>query len=130
MENPPVELAGLKVKLDRLVYHFGGLSLPEGSPHAFVYFLSLRNDAAKAVTFLGRKWVLEDNDGERVVVEGEKIVGETPRLEPGEVFSYNSYHVAAGNVRAQGSFHGVDDEGNPVFVRIPPFEMKIPDTYY
>jgi ApaG protein len=29
----------------------------------------------------------------QLVVEGDKIVGETPASPPGEQFSYNSYHV-------------------------------------
>ena len=39
--------------------------------------------------------------GSQLVIEGDKIVGDTPRLEPGEEFSYNSYHVAGCDAIAQ-----------------------------
>jgi ApaG protein len=102
------------------------MSLPPDKPHAFVYFITLRNASERTVTLLGRKWVIEHADGSRQVVEGDKIVGETPRLEPGEHFSYNSYHVTAVDARVCGSFHGVDEFGARVHVILPPFEMEIP----
>ena len=112
--------------LDRLVYRYGGANLPSDQPHAFVYYLTIQNQSDRTVTLLGRKWLIEHDDGSRVVVEGDKIVGETPRLEPGQQFSYNSFHVCGCGGRARGSFHGVDEFGHPVFVRIPEFELVLP----
>lgn len=119
-------LPGLTARLDRLVYHHGGKSLPEDQPHAFVYFITITNSSDRIVKLLGRKWVLRQADGSRVVIEGDKIVGETPRIAPGEEFSYNSYHVTGTDARAQGSFHGVDDLGHRIHVMLPEFEMIIP----
>ena len=120
------ELLGLTAHLDRLCYHHGGVSLPEDKPHAFVYFVTIRNSSDRTVTLLGRKWVIEHADGTQLVVEGDKIVGETPRLAPGEHFSYNSYHVTGCDARVQGSFHGVDDSGRKVHVILAPFDLSIP----
>lgn len=122
----PLELPGLRVVLDRLVYRYGGANLPPDQPHAFIYYLTIHNGSDRTVTLLGRKWLIEHDDGSRVVVEGDKIVGETPRLEPGGRFSYNSYHVCGCGGRARGSFHGVDESGQPIFVRIPEFELVLP----
>ncbi len=121
-----LELPGLRVELDRLEYRRGGAGLPPDKPHVFIYYLTIRNDSDRTVTLLGRKWLIEHADGTHLVIEGDKIVGETPRLAPGEHFSYNSYHVGGVDARAQGSFHGVDDEGRRIFVRIPMFDMRIP----
>ena len=120
------ELLGLTAHLDRLCYHHGGVSLPEDKPHAFVYFVTIRNSSDRTVTLLGRKWVIEHADGTQLVVEGDKIVGETPRLAPGEHFSYNSYHVSGCDARVRGSFHGVDDSGRKVHVILAPFDLTIP----
>lgn len=120
------ELPGLEVRLDQLV-HYAGPNLPDESPHAFIYFITIRNKSDRAVTLLARKWVVESAEGEKVVIEGDRIVGEMPHLQPGESFSYNSYHVASRDSVASGSFHGRDVFDNLVFVRIPPFKMKIPD---
>ena len=124
--SKPQEPEGLRVELDKLVYRRGGTELPPDRPHAFIYFLTIRNDSDRTVTLLGRKWVVEHGDGTQLVVEGDKIVGETPRLAPGEHFSYNSYHVTHCDASAHGSFHGIDDEGRRIFVRIPRFAMQIP----
>lgn len=121
-----VTLKGLTAHLDRLVYHHGGMTMPPDKPHAFVYFVTIRNRSDRAVTLLGRKWVIQHSDGEQVVVEGDKIVGETPRLVPNEQFSYNSYHMTGVDARAHGSFHGVDEFGNKIHVVLPPFDMTIP----
>jgi ApaG protein len=120
------ELPGLTARLDKLYYHNGGASLPEDKPHAFVYFITIRNASDRTVNLLGRKWVVEHADGTRLVVEGDKIVGETPRLAPGEHFTYNSYHVTHCDARAVGSFHGIDDLGRKVHVLLEPFDLVLP----
>ena len=120
------ELPGLTAKLDKLYYHHGGASLPADKPHAFVYHITIRNGSDRAVTLLGRKWVVVHADGTRLVIEGDRIVGETPHLAPGERFSYNSYHVTGIDACAHGSFHGVDDHGQKVHVILPPFDLSIP----
>lgn len=119
-------LPGLTARLDKLVYHHGGKCLPADQPHAFVYFVTIHNGSEHTVTLLGRKWVLAQCDGTRQVIEGDKIVGETPRLPPGESFSYNSYHVTALDTVAQGSFHGIDETNRAVHVVLPAFAMRIP----
>ena len=119
-------LPGLTARLDKLVYHHGGKTLPPDKPHAFVYFVTIHNGSEHTVTLLGRKWVMQHHDGEQLVIEGDKIVGETPRLAPGEQFSYNSYHITGCDGRAHGSFHGVDDLGRRIHVILPPFEMTVP----
>lgn len=126
MTEPSRELPGLSAQLDKLAYHHGGASLPPDKPHAFVYFITIRNGSDRTVTLLGRKWVVEHADGTHLVVEGDRIVGETPRLAPGEQFSYNSYHVTDCDATAHGSFHGVDEHGHKVHVLLAPFALQIP----
>lgn len=123
--SAPEELPGLNVVLDRLVYRQGH-ELPPEQPHAFIYYLTIHNDSDRTITLLGRKWVVEHADSTQLVVEGDKIVGETPRLDPGQNFSYNSYHVTHCDALAHGSFHGVDEQGRRIFVRIPKFDLRIP----
>lgn len=122
-----LQLPGLTAQLDRLCHHYGGASLPAETPHSFVYFITIRNTSERTVTLLGRKWVIENADGTRLVVEGDRIVGETPRLGPGEQFSYNSRHITGCDAKAYGSFHGVDDLGRKVHVILPPFDLKVPE---
>ncbi|HEX9785362.1 MAG TPA: ApaG domain [Opitutaceae bacterium] len=121
-----LELPGLEVVLDKLEYLFGKGNIPPETPHVFIYHLTIHNRADRALTLLGRKWIVIDESGNRSVIEGEKIVGKTPHLEPGESFSYNSFHLTGGDATAEGSFHGVDEQGMRVHVRIPSIPMRVP----
>ncbi len=125
-EGKSTELKNAHVVLDRLIYQRDAANLPADRPHAFIYFLTIRNLSDRRFTLLGRKWILQQADGSTQVIEGDKIVGQTPTLAPGEEFSYNSYHVTAINTIASGSFHGLDEFNQAIHVKIPAFEMNIP----
>ena len=60
------------------------------------------------------------------MVEGEKIVGESPIIPSGETFSYNSYHVTHLSAEAYGSFHGTDEFKNRIHINMKPFRLNIP----
>jgi len=123
----PIELPGLSVTLDKLVYRHLSPEETEGREHAFIYFLSIHNESPVAVTIKGRKWVVTHDDGTQLVVEGDGVVGETPVILPGDKFSYNSWHaLPTRRAVATGAFLGVDTEGRRVFVRIPEFQMAAP----
>lgn len=126
MPHKPYQLPGLEVYLDKLLYQPDS-QLSGDYPHAFIYFLTLHNGSNREVTFLGRKWLIERSGGDKWVIEGDGIVGKTPHLQPGESFSYNSFHITDQDSVATGSFHGVDASNNAVFVRIPALTMKVPE---
>jgi ApaG protein len=119
------EFEGLRVRVDDVVY-MPGLDAPPEKPHPFVYFISIHNDSPVPVTIRGRKWVVRENGGEVTVVEGDGVVGQTPVIEPGGHFSYNSYHVVAGPARVSGAFFG-EAGGEWVFARIPEFSLDVPN---
>jgi len=125
MPSPFRELRALRVHLDKLVY-MPGLEAPIERPHPFVYYLTIENASEETVTIKGRKWVVTDCEGGRVVVEGDGVVGKFPCLEPGESFSYNSYHVVGMDSVAEGAFIGLTESGEPVVTRIPRFELRVP----
>ena len=119
------ELEGLRVTVDRVVY-VPHLDAPADKPHPFVYFITIHNDSAVAVTIRGRKWVVTDSQGEKLVVEGDGVVGKCPRLLSGESFTYNSYHTIGRDSVAEGAFFGNTEEGEAVFTRIPAFSLRVP----
>jgi ApaG protein len=119
------ELSDVRVRVDKIVY-VPTLEAPMDRPYPFVYFITIDNQSTETVTIRGRKWVITDAQGRRVVVEGDGVVGEFPRLQPGEHFSYNSYHVIGSDSRAEGAFIGTSENGEPFVTRIPRFEMLVP----
>jgi len=120
------ELEGLSVRVDDIIY-MPSLDAPSDKPHPFVYFITIVNDSTERVRIIGRKWVVREEDGELVVVEGDGVVGESPALDPGGEFAYNSYHVTAMNSQVTGAFFGTTDEGGKIRVRIPEFKLELPD---
>ncbi len=120
------ELEGLTVRLDQLLYTQDEDTLPEETPHAFIYHLTITNNTSLSLTLIGRKWILTYEDGECAIFEGDRIIGQTPHLKPGESFSYNSYHVVRAKAKASGAFYGLDEKGRTVHVKIPPFDLTIP----
>lgn len=126
MANVIQEFNGLRVKVEDVVY-MPSLDTPPDKPHPFVYFISIHNDSPLPVTIRGRKWVVREAGGEVTVVEGEGVVGQTPVIEPGGSFSYNSYHVVAGAAVVEGAFFGETAAGDWIFTRIPEFRLEVPE---
>ncbi|MBK8040560.1 MAG: ApaG domain [Verrucomicrobiaceae bacterium] len=119
------DLPGLTVSVDNVAYD-PTRPAPPDRPHPFVYHISIRNASPETVSIFGRKWIVRDTDGQTMVVEGDGVVGQFPKLSPGETFSYNSYHVVKTESTASGSFFGTTGHGRPVCTRIPAFEMHPP----
>ncbi len=122
------QISGLRVVVEEVIF-MPNLSAPSERPFPFVYFLSIDNQSEIGVSILSRKWILRDDKGEVLVIEGQGVVGETPLILPGDRFSYNSYHAVAGDTVAGGSFFGRDQWGDGIRVRIPDFELKIPRSH-
>jgi ApaG protein len=120
------ELPGLRVTVDRVVF-LPHAQTPADRPFCFAYCITIHNDAAVPVTVRGRKWVVRADDGEVTAVEGDGVVGQTPRLEPGENWSYQSFHLLRTRTAvAAGAYLAVDDAGRRVVTRIPAFQMTVP----
>ena len=123
---PPLPLPGLRVTLDNLVYQDFAAQQPH-KPHCFIYFITIHNDSDRPVTIQRRKWVVLEEGGQTLVVEGDGVVGKKPTIQPGESFSYNSFHLTASRVSsAKGSYLAEDADGAPVVALIPEFTMTVP----
>ena len=121
-----LEPAGLRVTVDQVIYQ-PQVATPPDRPHCFVYFISIHNDTDLPVTIKGRKWVVTEEHGEITAVEGDGVVGQFPTIEPGEKFSYNSFHLLeTRSAVAEGSYLGMDSMRRKVLTRIPRFKMVVP----
>lgn len=103
-------------------------SIPKENHYFFVYFITITNNNSFSVQLTKRHWDIIDSTGEKRRVDGEGVVGETPILEPGESFSYNSGCNLQSDVGAMYGYYSfinliTEAEFN---VPIPRFEMMVP----
>lgn len=104
---------------------------PEQERYAFAYTIRIRNLGRLPAQLLNRHWVITDAEGQVEEVHGEGVVGEQPRIEPGEQFTYTSGAVlrtAVGTM--QGSYDMQGDDGTRFDAPIPPFTLSVPRTLH
>jgi len=124
--DPIRELPGLWVSVDRVEYNPHEEGTPD-RPYGFIYHITIHNDSPRVVTIKGRKWVVTSAESSKLVIEGDGVVGECPRLTPGTQFHYQSYHLLPWeSAIAEGSYLGTIEDGERVFTRIPAFKMEVP----
>lgn len=78
-------------------------SNPTEKRYAFAYTVTIRNTGAVDVTLLSRHWIITDAEGGVREVRGEGVIGQQPRIAPGESFRYTSGTVIETPV---GTMHG------------------------
>lgn len=104
---------------------------PEANRYVFAYTITISNVGMKPAQLLNRHWIITNGDGERQEVRGKGVVGEQPRIPPGESFRYTSAAVletAVGSMHGSYEFEG--DEGNVFDVPIPAFSLSVPNVVH
>ncbi|MFO0271911.1 MAG: Co2+/Mg2+ efflux protein ApaG [Gemmatimonadota bacterium] len=100
-------------------------SSPARRHFVFAYFVRIENVGPDAAQLLTRRWLIHDSVGEDTEVEGDGVVGEQPRLEPGEVHEYQSFCVLRSRSGwMEGHYGFVRDDGEPFRGLIPRFELE------
>ena len=106
-------------------------SKPETNRFVFAYEITLRNLGMLPVRLQTRHWVITDANGKVEEVRGEGVVGEQPRLQPGESYSYTSgaiLETQVGTMRGTYLFHA--DDGTDFEAPIPEFVLSVPRTLH
>ena len=102
-------------------------SQPESGHYFFIYQINITNCGNVAARVLERHWIIQDSDGVIQEIRGEGVVGEKPRLGPGETYRYNSSAMIATPVGTMHGEYGMeDDEGIRFEAEIPQFTLSIP----
>ena len=109
-------------------FYFEDQSDPEKERWVFGYRVTIENRGGEPVQLLSRHWRITDARGRLIEVRGEGVVGEQPRLEPGESFQYTSgTPLSTPSGFMVGSYQMVTDGGRRFDVRIPAFSLDAPD---
>jgi ApaG protein len=64
---------------------------PEAGRHVYAYRITMSNEGERPARLLSRHWIILDSENRREDVRGPGVVGEYPKLQPGESYSYTSY---------------------------------------
>jgi len=106
-------------------------SSPEQERYVFAYTITISNHDSSPHQLLNRHWIITDASGRVEEVRGEGVVGQQPRLLPGESFQYTSGAVLKTPVGAmQGSYEFVGDNGRRFDVPIAPFSLSMPNVVH
>lgn len=102
-------------------------SAPDENRFAFAYTITIRNAGQVPAQLLSRHWVITHGTGKIDEVRGPGVVGETPRLEPGEAFEYTSGAILEAPVGTmEGSYQMVADDGTRFDAPIRRFVLSMP----
>ena len=92
MATPPTSSATTNgIRVEAQAFFIPEKSDPEEREFLFGYNITLENTGDSAAQLLSRHWIIIDAVGRREEVKDAGVVGQTPRLEPGQVFRYQSY---------------------------------------
>lgn len=108
-------------------YYLEEQSSPEDSRYVWAYHIVIANHSDQAVRLTHRYWHITDQNGLVDEVEGPGVVGEQPRLLPGDSYEYSSgcpLDTPSGIMF--GHYRMEDDEGKAFNVEIPAFSLDSP----
>jgi ApaG protein len=116
----------LGVRIGATAYFLPEQSDPTDRKYLFGYTIVIANESEQPVQLLKRHWIIIDGVGRREDVEGPGVVGQTPRLEPGEAFKYQSFcplKTPWGTM--EGTYHMRRDDGSIFDVEVGRFYLRV-----
>jgi ApaG protein len=118
---------GIRVRVQSL--YLPDQSSPRDDRYVFAYTITISNESSRTAQLRTRHWIITDARGEIEEVRGEGVVGEQPRLSPGQTFQYTSGCVLNTSV---GTMHGTyrfwRDDGSFFDAVIAPFSLASPTS--
>lgn len=102
-------------------------SSPARGHYVWAYRVEVENASDMPWTLMRRYWKIIDANGQSQTVDGEGVVGKTPRIEPGQVYRYASgCPLPAPSGMMSGHYVMVADDGAEMKATIPTFSLDSP----
>ena len=97
----------------------------------FAYHVTIRNEGELPAQLLTRHWVITDGEERTQEVHGEGVIGEQPRIAPGQEFRYTSGAVLETRVGSMhGSYQMLAEDGTCFDASIPAFTLAPPQALH
>ena len=104
---------------------------PSAQRYVFAYTITIENKSVETSQLLHRHWLITDGQGEVEEVHGPGVVGQQPRIQPGQGFRYTSGAILKTPVGVmQGHYEFVTDAGRSFDVNIPQFTLAVPELVH
>jgi len=95
------------------------------SQYVFAYRVRVTNRGSEAAKLVARHWLITDGMGRTREVKGPGVVGETPRIEPGQTYEYASFcPLTTPSGKMTGSYSMERDSGETFEAKIPLFFLQ------
>jgi ApaG protein len=102
---------------------------PEEHRWVWAYRIEIVNASGVTAQLVSRRWEITDALGQVEIVDGEGVVGEQPRLEPGDAYSYVSgCPLTTPSGSMVGIYRMAPDVGEPFEIAVPAFSLDLPDA--
>jgi ApaG protein len=109
--------------------YLDGDSAPDENRWVWSYRVVIENQGDRPVQLLSRRWLVTDGRGVRREVQGLGVVGQQPRLQPGQTFEYTSgCPLGTPSGFMVGTYRMVTDDGEAFDAEIPLFPLDVPST--
>jgi len=97
----------------------------------YAYHVTIRNEGQFSAQLLTRHWIITDGEERIHEVHGEGVVGERPRIAPGESYEYSSGAILETSVGSMhGSYQMLGEDGTCFEATIQPFTLAPPHTLH
>ena len=120
-----------EIRIEVTTQYVDEQSEPDIDRYVFAYTITIENQSDVQAQLLGRHWVITDANGKVQEVSGDGVVGEQPRLNPGETYKYSSGAVLETPVGAmEGRYRMQAADGIDFYAPIPAFTLAVPGVLH
>jgi ApaG protein len=127
MQDTSPDAPDYAIAIDVATRYLDEQSKPDEELYYFAYTIGIRNTGVRPAPHISRRWLIVDAIGFPREVVGDGVVGEQPRLRPGERFEYTSstfFKTPYGTM--EGAYVMRADDGTEFEAEIPQFVLCIP----
>lgn len=120
-----------RIEVIPIPHYLAEHSDPSQARYVFAYTITIHNHGERAVQLLSRHWIITDAEQQVQEVRGQGVVGEQPRIEPGQHYQYTSgcsLITPFGTMR--GTYLLQTDSGEQLTVDIPEFVLAAPGSLH
>jgi len=99
-------------------------SSPDDFEYLWAYYIKIQNNRDDEVQLMSRKWQITDAQGLMQVVEGDGVIGDQPKIIPGDCYEYTSgVSLKTPSGIMQGIYYMRKKDQEIIEVEIPAFSL-------